>query len=285
MSNALNQLVQLLALKRAGENCFIGESQDLGLPQVFGGQVMAQALAAAMQVVGEERFLHSYHGYFLRAGSAQQPISYTAEILREGNSFTVVSVDATQNDELIFRLSASFHLDENGFEHQAETPEFPVQESLVSENQLIQQLAQNLPAPLKQLFSQERAFEVKLHYANNPFNGAALPPKQTIWVKPNGIVANDRRLQQCLLAYFADFHCIPTMLHPHECGVFQQKARFATLDHSMHIHRTFDFNQGLWLVLQSPVANGARGLTTGQVFSADGILVAGYRQEGLIRPL
>lgn len=285
MSNALNQLVQLLALKRAGENCFIGESQDLGLPQVFGGQVMAQALAAAMQVVGEERFLHSYHGYFLRAGSAQQPISYTAEILREGNSFTVVSVDATQNDELIFRLSASFHLDENGFEHQAETPEFPLQESLVSENQLIQQLAQHLPEPLKQLFSQERAFEVKLHYANNPFNGAALPPKQTIWVKPNGTVANDRRLQQCLLAYFTDFHCIPTMLHPHECGMFQQKVRFATLDHSMHIHRTFDFNQGLWLVLQSPVANGARGLTTGQVFSADGILVAGYRQEGLIRPL
>lgn len=285
MSNALNQLVQLLALKRAGENCFIGESQDLGLPQVFGGQVMAQALAAAMQVVGEERFLHSYHGYFLRAGSAQQPINYKAEILREGNSFTVVSVDATQNDELIFRLSASFHLDENGFEHQAETPEFPVQESLVSENQLIQQLAQHLPEPLKQLFSQERAFEVKLHYANNPFNGGALPPKQSIWVKPNGIVANDRRLQQCLLAYFTDFHCIPTMLHPHECGVFQQKARFATLDHSMHIHRTFDFNQGLWLVLQSPVANGARGLTTGQVFSADGILVAGYRQEGLIRPL
>lgn len=285
MSNALNQLVQLLALKTAGENRFIGESQDLGLPQVFGGQVMAQSLAAAMKVVGEQRFLHSYHGYFLRAGSAQQSISYTVDILREGNSFTVVSVDAIQNDELIFRLNASFHLDENGFEHQSETPEFPMQESLVSENQLIQQLAQHLPMPLKQLFEQERAFEVKLRYANNPFNGECLPPKQTIWVKPNGIVANSRCLQQCLLAYFSDFHCIPTMLHPHECGIFQQKVRFATLDHSMHFHRSFDFNQGLYIELESPITAGARGLTTAKVFSAEGILVAAYHQEGLIRPL
>lgn len=285
MSNALTQLIQLLTLSPLGNNRFQGESQDLGLPQVFGGQVLAQSLAAAMNVVSEERFLHSCHAYFLRAGSAQQPIVYHSEVLREGNSFTVVSVNAEQNDELIFRLTASFHIDEEGFEHQTDTPTLLAEEQLISENATILQLAQHLPEPLKSIFSQERAFEVKIQHLNNPFKGGKLPAEQQIWAKPNGVVADNRCLQQCLLAYFSDFHCIPTMLHPHECGVFQQKARFATLDHSIYFHRPFDFNQSLRIVAESPIANGARGLTSAKVFSHDGKLVASFQQEGLIRPL
>lgn len=285
MSVALAQLIELLKLKPLSNGRFQGESQDLGLPQVFGGQVMAQALAAAMNMVSETRFLHACHAHFLQAGSAQQPILYQAQLLREGNSFSVVSVDAWQQEARIFHLTASFQIDETGFEHQTAMPNVPQAESFVSENAMINQLAEQLPPPLQAIFGQERAFEVRMQYANNPFYGKKLPPTQTLWVKTNGVVSTERRLQQCLLAYFSDFHCIPTMLHPHACGVFQQKARFATLNHSIWFHREFDFNQWLLFDLNSPTAAGARGLTGGKVFDQQGRLVASYQQEGLIRPV
>lgn len=285
MSHSLNQLVSLLRLKPLGNGVFQGESQDMGLPQVFGGQVMAQSLAAAMNRVSEERDVHSFHAYFLQAGSAQLPIVYETEVLREGKSFTVVSVDATQNGERIFRATASFQIDEAGFEHQATMPELPAAETFISENAMISQLAGHLPAPLSQIFSQERPFDVRIQYANNPFKGHELPAEQAIWVKTNGTAPDERRLQCCLLAYFSDFHCIPTMLHPHSCGVFEQKARFATLDHSIWFHREFDLNEWLLFKLTSNNASGARGLTSGQVFDKSGKLIASYTQEGLIRPL
>ena len=283
MSNALQHLIQILTLEQLDDGLFRGESEDLGFPQVFGGQVVSQALAAAMQVVDLERDLHSCHAYFLRAGDAAYPIIYETEILREGNSFSVVSVNAKQHNEIICRVMASFQIHETGFEHQANMPDVSEPETFYSENELIRSLALMLPAKLRAKFEAERPFDVRIKYPNDPFNGHKLSPKQFLWVKTNGIAPQHRRLQQCLLAYFSDFHCILTMLHPHERGFMQPGLRIATLDHSIWFHRDFDFSQWLLFALDSPNAFGARGLTRGQVFDQKGNLIASYQQEGLIR--
>lgn len=285
MSQPLSQLIQLLSLKSLGNGCFQGESQDLGLPQVFGGQVMAQSLAAAMAVVGNERWLHSCHAYFLRAGSAKSSIRYETEILHSGKSFTAVSVTAKQEDEVLLRMTTSFHLDERGFEHQLTMPEVEAPEHFQSERDVFAKIVPLLPELLKPLFSSERAFDVRLKYINNPFKGQKLPTMQQLWMKTNGNANLSYRIQQCLFAYFSDFHCIPTMLHAHECGVFEPKIRFATLEHSIRFHRKFDLNQWLLFDIQSPVASGARGLATANVFNQSGELVASYSQEALIRPI
>ena len=283
MSNALQHLIQILTLEQLDDGLFRGESEDLGFPQVFGGQVVSQALAAAMQVVDLERDLHSCHAYFLRAGDAAYPIIYETEILREGNSFSVVSVNATQHNEIICRVMASFQIHETGFEHQANMPDVSEPETFYSENELIRSLALMLPAKLREKFEAERPFDVRIKHPNDPFNGHKLSPEQFLWVKTNGVAPQHRRLQQCLLAYFSDFHCILTMLHPHERGFMQPGLRIATLDHSIWFHRDFDFSQWLLFALDSPNAFGARGLTCGQVFDQQGNLIASYQQEGLIR--
>ncbi len=283
MSNALQHLIQILTLEQLDDGLFRGESEDLGFPQVFGGQVVSQALAAAMQVVDLERDLHSCHAYFLRAGDAAYPIIYETEILREGNSFSVVSVNAKQHNEIICRVMASFQIHETGFEHQANMPDVSEPETFYSENELIRSLALMLPAKLREKFEAERPFDVRIKHPNDPFNGHKLSPEQFLWVKTNGAAPQHRRLQQCLLAYFSDFHCILTMLHPHERGFMQPGLRIATLDHSIWFHRDFDFSQWLLFALDSPNAFGARGLTRGQVFDQKGNLIASYQQEGLIR--
>src|SRR5438105_13694655 len=130
MPNVLDELVQLLALEKLEENLFRGQSQDLGWGTVFGGQVLGQALSAAVQTVPRERAPHSLHAHFLKAGDVKRPIVYDVDRIRDGGSFTTRRVVAVQNGEAIFHLSASFHVDEPGFTHHDPMPSVPPPEDV-----------------------------------------------------------------------------------------------------------------------------------------------------------
>ena len=61
MHPVLEDLITLLRLERIEDNIFRGESRDIGGAQVFGGQVLGQALSAAQHTV-DARVAHSLHG-------------------------------------------------------------------------------------------------------------------------------------------------------------------------------------------------------------------------------
>src|SRR4051812_48034901 len=122
MVAVLDDLVKLLALEKIEENLFRGQSQDLGWGTVFGGQVLGQALTAAMRTVNPERQVHSLHAYFLRPGDVNAPIVYDVDRIRDGGSFTTRRVVAIQHGEAIFNLAASFQKPEVGFEHAEPMP-------------------------------------------------------------------------------------------------------------------------------------------------------------------
>ncbi len=145
MSQALKNLLTLLNLEKIEEGLFRGQSEDLGLRQVFGGQVVGQALYAAKETVPEERLVHSFHSYFLRPGDSKKPIIYDVETLRDGNSFSARRVAAIQNGKPIFYMTASFQAPEAGFEHQKTMPSAPAPDGLPSETQIAQSLAHLLP--------------------------------------------------------------------------------------------------------------------------------------------
>ena len=137
MAKVLDGLVKLLALEKIEENLFRGQSQDLGWGTVFGGQVLGQALSAAVQTVPAERAIHSLHSYFLRPGDVSRPIVYDVDRIRDGTSFTTRRVVAIQNGKAIFNMSASFQKHEPGFEHQDAMPDVPPPEALRTEQELI----------------------------------------------------------------------------------------------------------------------------------------------------
>ncbi|MEH8032563.1 acyl-CoA thioesterase II [Gallibacterium anatis] len=283
MSTVLNQLIELLKLEKLDDFLFRGQSQDLGLRQVFGGQVVAQALSAAIQVAPQDRILHSCHAYFLAPGDSQHPIIYDVEVLREGRHFTAMRVKAIQHNQSICHVTASFQMEENGFEHQSAMPTVGEPESFIAESAVLQQLAQYIPEAVRDKFIAERPFDIRSKYINNPFQGKMLPPEQDIWVKANGEAPKDRAIQQCLLAYFSDFHLLLTALHPHQKGFLQTGMKVATIDHSIWFHRAGDINDWLLYAIESTNAFGGRGLSRGQIFDRQGRLIATTQQEGLIR--
>lgn len=283
MTSELNELLTLLKLEKITNNQFIGQSEHLELPQVYGGQVIGQALSAAKKTVETNRYIHSFHSYFLRRGDPLKPIIYDVENLRDGKSFSTRRVKAVQNDQPIFYLTASYQINETGFEHQNEMPNIKGPEGLLSETQLIKKQENKLPPALINLFTKPRPIEVRPVVINDPLNPMNLEPKQALWIKANGQLSDDLRIHQYLLAYASDWGFLTTALQPHKVTLFSPKLTIASIDHAMWFHRPFRMDDWLLFVIESPNASGARGFVRGEFFDQKGRLVASVTQEGVIR--
>src|ERR1700731_3747309 len=129
MNQLLDDLITVMTLERIELDLFRGESRDIGSPQVFGGQVLGQALMAATATV-DNRLVHSLHAYFLRRGDFNSPIVYEVDRARDGKHFSTRRVVAIQHGAQIFNMSASFYSDEEGLAHQRPMPEVPAPEDL-----------------------------------------------------------------------------------------------------------------------------------------------------------
>jgi len=283
MSQALSNLLALLNLEKIEEGLFRGQSEDLGLRQVFGGQVVGQALYAAKETVPSERLVHSFHSYFLRPGDSQKPIIYDVEVLRDGNSFSARRVAAIQNGKPIFYMTASFQAPESGFEHQKTMPAAPGPESLKSETDIAREFENFLPPPVREKFLCDKPLEIRPVEFHNPLKGHVAEPSRLVWFRANGTLPADLRVHQYLLGYASDFNFLPVALQPHGVGFLEPGMQVATIDHSMWFHRPFDLNDWLLYSVESTSASSARGLVRGEFYTQDGVLVASTVQEGVMR--
>ena len=283
MSQALSNLLALLNLEKIEEGIFRGQSEDLGLRQVFGGQVVGQALYAAKETVPVDRLVHSFHSYFLRPGDSQKPIVYDVETLRDGNSFSARRVAAIQNGKPIFYMTASFQAPEPGFEHQKTMPTAPAPENLKSETEIAMAFEKLLPQTLKEKFLCEKPLEIRPVVFHNPMQGHVDEPVRQVWMRANGQMPADLRVHQYLLGYASDFNFLPVALQPHGVGFLEPGMQVATIDHSMWFHRPFDMNDWLLYSVESTSASSARGFVRGEFYSRDGVLVASTVQEGVMR--
>lgn len=283
MSRAMDNLLAILDLERLEMDLYRGVSPKVGWQRVFGGQVIAQSLVAAQRTIADDRFVHSLHAYFMRPGDPEVPIIYKVDRIRDGASFNTRWVVAIQHGKAIFSLSASFQKDEPGLSHQIDMPDVPMPETLIGEADLKEKFLKNAPENVRRYWERERPIEMRPVSLTHYISPEKLEPVQNIWVRANGTVPDDRRIQAVVLAYLSDMTLLDTSLFAHGLSVFSSKIQAASLDHSMWFHRACRLNDWLLYAQDSPSTSGARGLTRGGLYSRDGVLVASVAQEGLIR--
>ena len=281
MDQHLADLLQLLQLEALEVNLFRGESRDIGAPQVFGGQVLGQALTAAAATV-EGRVVHSLHAYFLRRGDCNAPIIYQVDRSLDGHSFANRRVIAIQHGAQIFNMTASFQVQENGFDHQLAMPNVPPPESLPDPAPPAALLAK-LPDKVRRFFGQPRPFEFRMVQPVDYLNPRPAAPMRQIWVRAVGPLGDDEMLHRRLLAYVSDFFLLDTATLPHGTSFLKASLIMATIDHAMWFHRPLRLDDWLLCAMESPSASGARGFARASIFARDGRLVASAAQEGLIR--
>ena len=282
MHPVLEDLIALLKLERIEENIFRGDSRDIGSAQVFGGQVVGQALSAAQHTV-DGRVAHSLHAYFLRRGDMTAPIIYDVDRARDGGSFSNRRVVAIQHGRPILNLAASFQILEGGLDHQAEMPDVPPPEDLKDLTEVAADVFEKIPTKLRRFMTSKRPFEFRPVDPLSLDGRKKLPPKKQVWIRAVDRLPNDRALHQNLLAYVSDFELLATSTLPHDLSFTRRNVIMASLDHALWFHREFRIDEWLLYSMDSPNASGARGFARGQLFTEKGVLVASTSQEGLIR--
>jgi acyl-CoA thioesterase-2 len=279
MPSSVEELVELLDLEAIEDNLFRGKQPDTQMQRVFGGQVLAQSLVAALRTVPDAFSCHSLHSYFLRPGDTKVPIIYDVEAMRDGRSFCTRRVAARQHGRPIFFLTANFQVPEQGLEHQDRMPEVPPPEECV--------VAHDRGTRYTNDWLQEWAALDVRPVANSreggTLDGTHHPARSQWWIRASSALPDDPVTQLAAFTYASDMTLLPAALVPHNLFIETPGMQAASLDHSIWFHRPFRADEW-WLYDQvSPSASGGRGLAIARVFSQDGQLVASVAQEGLIR--
>jgi acyl-CoA thioesterase-2 len=274
------ELLDILELETIDSNLYRGRNDSVHHQRLFGGQVLAQALAAAINTVDEDRTCHSAHGYFLRPGSPELPVLYRTERIRDGRSFTTRRIVAIQKGEAIFSMDASFQVIESGLSHQMPMQEVPMPDALEDDVAIAIRNGVTSPWLLRQ-----RPFEMRsTAQLGEPQKNRFENP---VWIKfRNPIkdpVRKAQRYHQELLAFASDMGFVSTAFLPHQEQLSRNDIQMASLDHALWFHQEVNITNWLLYVKETNNAEGARGFNRGAFYSTDGTLVASTMQEGLMR--
>ena len=288
MSRAVDDLLAVLDLEQLENNLFRGRSPQVGWQRVFGGQVIGQALVEACRTVDVQTFHpHSLHAYFLLGGDPRVPIIYEVDQIRDGRSFVTRRTIAIQHGRPIFAMSASFHVDEPGFEHAAKMPPVPPPEDLPSEQEMKSGVLPLMPDPVRAYYERERPIELRPVEFQRYLSREPMQPVFNIWIRATGRLPDDPddpAIHRCVLAYASDMTLLDESLAAHShARVRAFRSSPQASDHEVWFHRQFLADEWLLYAQDSPSAHGARGFSRGLGFTRDGALVASVAQEGLIR--
>ncbi len=266
---------------RTSEDIFTGPSQWMPLGRVFGGQVLAQSLVAAMRTVPDDRHVHSMHGYFLRPGDVGQPITFSVDRIHDGRSFATRRTQAYQDGRPILSMIASFQDDDQGLEHHIDMPaDLPDPESLPTAAESLEKVDHSIA----RYWASERPFDMR--HIPSPIYltvDGEHTARQAVWMKTLGQLPDDPDLHRAALAYASDYSIMEPIMRRHGIAWATRGLKVASLDHAMWFHRFGRADEWMLYVQDSPSAQGGRGLSTGSIFSRSGLLLATVAQEGMLR--
>ncbi|MBC7402624.1 MAG: acyl-CoA thioesterase II [Microbacteriaceae bacterium] len=285
MTDPLDDLLLALDLTdtnaRTNEDIFIGRSQWSALGRVFGGQVLAQSLVAAQRTLAEDRIIHSLHGYFLRPGNIELPITFSVDRIHDGRSFSTRRTQAYQSGLPILSMIASFQDSDSGLEHQVEMPtDLPEPENLPTAAEVLA----GVEHPIAKQWAMGRPFDMR-HVPSPVFLSVDGPlvAHQAVWFTATGRLPDDPNLHRAALAYASDYSILEPIFRRHGVAWSTPGLKAASLDHAMWFHRFGRVDEWMLYVQESPNATGGRGLSLGRIFSRDGLLLASVAQEGMVR--
>ncbi|MFT6091596.1 acyl-CoA thioesterase [Sulfitobacter sp.] len=284
MTDVARQLLELLDIEQLEVDLFRGiGSGGETTTRIFGGHVIAQALMAAYRTV-PDRMCHSLHAYFIRPGDPSIPVIYQVDRARDGGSFTTRRVVAIQHGKQIFNLSASFHVEEDGWDYQHQMPDVKGPEHWLDRPDLREPYIQKIPEKHRDDFLRERPIEIREVDPRDLFEPEKTSDKNYLWFRMEAAKGQSPIMQQCLLAYASDMNLLGSSLRPHGLTWFQGKVMTASLDHAMWFHAPIDFSDWHLYELDAPFTGGARGFNRGLIYNQNGQLAASTAQEGLMRP-
>jgi acyl-CoA thioesterase-2 len=277
----IEALERILTVSSVGDDKFEGGVSDEPFGgRTYGGQIVAQASAAAGATVSTGRSMHSLHAYFVKPPVPDTSFLFEVIRLREGRNFSLRRVVARQGDDIVLEATISFHARETGWQHTVKMPEVISPGALDSSRAAafakLRDVSPNMGSPAD--FMRSHDFRVADSGTINR-DGSC---QRKVWFRVGGTLPNNARLHEAALVYSSDFTLLGTAVLPYRDDAKLHRSS-GSLDHSLWIHEPFKCDEWLLYVTESTWANNARGFVRGMIFNQDGKLIASVAQEGLIR--
>lgn len=285
MTDVGTELLDLLDIEQLEVDLFrgVGSGGETSV-RIFGGHVIAQALAAAYRTVGD-RLCHSLHAYFIRPGDPSIPVIYQVDRARDGGSFTTRRVVAIQHGKQILNMSSSFHIQEEGWDYQHDMPQVPGPDGLMSRDEKREIYANRIPEEHRKDFLRPRPIEIHEVDQGDLLDPVPRSDINHLWFRMKQASGVSPQMQHLLLAYASDMNLLSSSLRPHGLTWLKRNVMSASLDHTIWFHGPLNFEDWHLYSMDAPWTGGARGFNRGKIFTQDGRLVASVAQEGLVRPV
>lgn len=267
-----SKLVDRLSLEPAGQDRFLGRA-PAAPSRIYGGELAAQALAAANATVDTDRVAHILQCTYLAPGDPREVLEHDVSRVRDGRSFSTRTVHVTNKGRPVLMATAGYHVAEDGLTHQLAMPSTPPVDELPS-------IQEAEGTAWTRWAEQDRDIEMRVV----PPDESDPVGRRRFWYRVIGDAADDPRLQSALATYLSDFTMVASIRLPHESPTVKEYL-MSSLSHSLYFHRPVRACDWHLVDHHSPVAAGGRGLALSHVYREDGTLVMTGAQEGLIRPL
>ncbi|QRV02995.1 thioesterase family protein [Arcanobacterium phocisimile] len=280
----LSAILNTLRLQVREPGSYVGENLSQFNGRVYGGQVFGQAVMAAWASVAEhypQREIHSITAAFMRPGDQHEPITFDVEEVNDSRSFSTRRVHASQFGKTILSCRASFQEIQPGIEHSSEVPVAPEPQELESSVDFFAGFSH----PASKHMHMTNAIDMR--HVDGPIwvKPARKRDSHTlIWFKTRNDVPQGapQLLHRALLAYATDQFMLEPVMRRHGMFWLSSDISLATLDHAIWWHRNVDMSDWVLAELDSPSAQGGRGLSVAKFFQ-HGVHIATMAQEGMTR--
>lgn len=282
MTTSVASLGSILDLSEAGDGAWIGHGDGVALPQLYGGQLVAQSIMAAGHTV-TGRLVDSLHTTFLRPGRSDLPIRFEVESLRDGRQFSTRVVDAIQDGRLICRSTLSLVEPREGLSHSRRRPESRTAEASTE----LRELAA-ADGGLGEYWEGFSAVEVRISPETDESPPHSAAPVQNIWMKVAEDLGDDPLVHQAAIGYVSDLMLMSMAVAPHGHRAGQERSlgerwSAVSLDHGLWFHHPARADDWLLFEHATPTAHAGRSLIEAAVFGEADAQACHVVQEALVR--
>ncbi|WES63239.1 thioesterase family protein [Microbacter sp. GSS18] len=272
-----------VALEPLGDDVFVARTQPVPWPKSYGGDLLAQAAAAAIRTVGPDRALHATHSLFVAPASIGAELRCEVERLRDGRSYSTRRVTLREGERVVLSAMLSFHVGEASPRRSAIAP--PAGDPSTLEP-AADRLAGVEDPGFVDYWARGRSFDIR-HDGRALYAQPVGEPsgEMRLWLRSLEELGDDPDTHRLALVYACDYAMLEPALRAEGYAWTDAGLVTASLDHSLWFHEELRADRWLLCALRLVSHSHGRALVQGEFFAEDGTHVATVAQQGMIRRL
>ena len=287
MNEAAQILLNHFQFQATSSDSFTNVNSNEGGQQIFGGQLMAQAICVACKTVVDGKKPVSFQSTFLAPGKVTGKTTFSVSRLRDGNSTTIRRVDAVQEQQTFFTSTVVFHKTGTSIDAQKKMPKVAHPDNCFDLDAMVVGYKERFPTHLPDMGPESlvplEAIETRFPVIQDSFGPANDVTEHIIWMKFSAPLGDDLSLHKQILTYASDQGTSHIVSQPFALGGMNPRFNILSLDHSVWFHRDFRADEWFLMVRRCESATSNRAIVVGEMFDLQGDLIAVMTQQALYR--